>query len=154
MLAVAIGAAFIASAASKSYDSPEVGVPGLYKGLIAWAFIWAFVDAYSIGANDVANAFANAVGSGTVTHKTACVIACIFEIIGVIALGSNVTDTIRSKVKYHQRASEQERRERGGKRGGGERKKVPELSHQPCQGSHRNRILRHTHIFICIISSS
>ena len=80
------------------YNSPEVGVPHLYKGLMAWAFVWAFVDAYSIGANDVANAFANAVGSGTLTHRGACVVACFFELGGCIALGAQVTDTIRTKV--------------------------------------------------------
>jgi len=98
MLPLSLAAAAIVSANSKSYDSPEVGKKHLYDGLIAWAFIWAFVDAFSIGANDVANAFANAVGAGTVSHKGACMIACVFELIGVIALGSNVTDTIRSKV--------------------------------------------------------
>ena len=87
-----------AVAVSAKYNSPEVGVPGLYKGLIAWAFVWAFVDAYSIGANDVANAFANAVGSGTLTHRGACMVACFFELGGAIALGSQVTDTIRTKV--------------------------------------------------------
>ncbi len=85
-------------AVSAKYNSPEVGVPGLYKGLIAWAFIWAFVDAYSIGANDVANAFANAVGSGTLTHRGACMVACFFELAGCIALGAQVTDTIKTKV--------------------------------------------------------
>ena len=34
-------------------DSPEVGVPWLYTGLVAFSFIWAFADAYAIGANDV-----------------------------------------------------------------------------------------------------
>lgn len=84
-------------------DAPNVGVPWQYKGLITWAFFWSFVDAYSIGANDVANAFANAVGAGTVTHGGACLIACVFEIVGAIALGANVSDTIRTKmveVKY------------------------------------------------------
>jgi len=84
-------------------DAPNVGVPWQYKGLITWAFFWSFVDAYSIGANDVANAFANAVAAGTLTHGGACAVACVFEILGAIALGSNVSDTIRTKlveVKY------------------------------------------------------
>jgi phosphate/sulfate permease len=98
MLPLAVLAASLAMVASKGVGSPEMGVPFLYTGLIAWAFVWAFVDAYTIGANDVANAFANAVGAGTVSHRTACLIACIFELVGVIALGSQVTDTIRSKV--------------------------------------------------------
>jgi len=98
MLPAALLVATVASVASKQTDSPEVGVPYLYKGLIVWAFFWAFLDAFTIGANDVANAFANAVGSGTLTHRSACLVACVFEVLGVIALGSNVTDTIRKKM--------------------------------------------------------
>lgn len=98
MLPLALLAGCVSMAASKSYDSPELGIPFQYQGMIAWAFIWAFVDAYSIGANDVANAFANAVGAGTVSHRGACLIACVFELIGVIALGAKVTDTISKKV--------------------------------------------------------
>ena len=90
--------AMIATAASAQVDSPEVGVPWLYKGLIVWAFFWAFLDAYTIGANDVANAFANAVGAGTLTHRGACLIACVFEFVGVVGLGKDVTDTIRKNV--------------------------------------------------------
>jgi phosphate/sulfate permease len=103
ILPASLLAATLAIVVSKQVDSPDVGVPWQYKGLITWAFFWAFVDAYSIGANDVANAFANAVGAGTVTHGGACLIACIFEIVGAIALGANVSDTIRTKmveVKY------------------------------------------------------
>jgi hypothetical protein len=98
MLPVALLLATAATVFSKEYDSPEVGIPNLYTGMIVWAFIWAFVDAYSIGANDVANAFANAVGAGTLTHRGACMIACFWELLGVIALGKQVTDTIRKKV--------------------------------------------------------
>ncbi|EKX48399.1 hypothetical protein GUITHDRAFT_68795 [Guillardia theta CCMP2712] len=79
-------------------DNPEVGIPWLYKGLITWAFFWAFLDAYSIGANDVANAFANSVAARTITYRQACLLACIFELIGCVALGSAVTDTIKSKI--------------------------------------------------------
>ncbi|KAJ1468241.1 phosphate transporter family-domain-containing protein [Baffinella frigidus] len=79
-------------------ESPENGIPGLYTGMIVWAFAWAFLDAFTIGANDVANAFANSVGAGTVTHFQACCLACVFELIGVVALGSAVTDTIRKKM--------------------------------------------------------
>ena len=97
-LPVALIVASVAAVASKNVNSPEVGVPYLYKGLITWAFLWAFLDAFTIGANDVANAFANAVGSGSVTHRQACLIACFCELIGVVALGSQVTDTIRKKM--------------------------------------------------------
>ena len=98
-LPAALLVATLSMVASVQVDNPdEVGVPYLYKGLMVWAFFWAFLDAYTIGANDVANAFANAVGAGTLTHRGACLIACIFEFIGVVALGSQVTDTVRSKM--------------------------------------------------------
>jgi len=103
MLPLAVLAATAAMVMSKQVDSPSVGVPWQFKGLITWAFFWAFVDAYSIGANDLANAFANAVASGTLTHKGACLVACIFEVTGAVALGANVSDTLRGKlveVKY------------------------------------------------------
>merc|ERR1712127_467187 len=92
-LPLALLAASAASVMSRQVDSPEVGVPFLYTGLIVWAFFWAFLDAFTIGANDVANAFANAVGAGTLTHRGACAIAAVCELLGVLALGSNVTDT-------------------------------------------------------------
>ena len=98
MLPLAVLAASAVAVASKQTDSPEVGVPWLYQGLMVWAFFWAFLDAYTIGANDVANAFANAVGSGTLTHRSACLVACVCEFIGVVALGKRVTDTIRKKM--------------------------------------------------------
>jgi phosphate/sulfate permease len=98
LLPLAMLAATAVAVASKQTDSPEVGVPWLYQGLMVWAFFWAFLDAYTIGANDVANAFANAVGAGTLTHRQACLIACVFEFIGVVALGKRVTDTIRKKM--------------------------------------------------------
>ena len=98
MLPLAVLAATAVAVASKQTDSPEVGVPWLYQGLMMWAFFWAFLDAYTIGANDVANAFANAVGAGTLTHRSACLIACVCEFVGVIALGKRVTDTIRKKM--------------------------------------------------------
>jgi len=98
-LPAALLVATLAMVASKQIDNPdEVGVPYLYKGLMVWAFFWAFLDAYTIGANDVANAFANAVGAGTLTHRGACLIACLFEFVGVVALGNQVTDTVRKKM--------------------------------------------------------
>jgi hypothetical protein len=45
----------------------------------------------------VANAFANAVASKTITYGQAVMIACVAELFGCLALGNNVTDTIRKK---------------------------------------------------------
>jgi phosphate/sulfate permease len=97
-LPYAVIASSLACASAIMIESPESGVPWLYKGMVVWAFAWAFLDAFTIGANDVANAFANAVGSGTVTHRQACLLACVGELLGVLVLSSNVTDTVRKKM--------------------------------------------------------
>merc|ERR1719261_36833 len=97
-LPLAILVALVAMANSKQVDSPEVGVPYLYKGLITWAFFWSFLDAFTIGANDVANSMASPVAAATITHRHAVVIAAIFELAGVVGLGKGVTDTIRKKM--------------------------------------------------------
>jgi len=89
------GAAMIAAEGSKS---PDYGIPYLYQGLCVWAFVWAGLDAFGIGANDVANAFANAVASKSITYSQAVLIAIVAESFGAMALGNNVTDTIRKKV--------------------------------------------------------
>lgn len=56
--------------------------------------IVAFMDAYGIGANDVANAFGTSVGSKTLKLWSACLIAAVFEFLGAMLLGGNVTKTI------------------------------------------------------------
>jgi sodium-dependent phosphate transporter len=57
-------------------------------GIVAW------LDAYGIGANDVANAFGTSVGSRTLKLWSAVVIAAIFEFLGAMLLGGQVTKTI------------------------------------------------------------
>lgn len=50
------------------------------------SFIIAFFLAFAIGANDVANSFGTTVGAKTISIKTACVLATIFERNGIIKI--------------------------------------------------------------------
>ena len=55
----------------------------------------AFFLAGAIGANDVANSFGTTVGAKTISIKTACVLATIFETGGAVLIGARVGETIR-----------------------------------------------------------
>jgi len=103
---VALSVLALGVLASGGIPSPDLGIPWLYKGLAVWAFAWAGLDAFGIGANDVANSFANAVAAKTITYGQAAGIACVAEFVGAIALGKNVTDTIRKKIVAVDRFSE------------------------------------------------
>lgn len=52
----------------------------------------------SLGANDVANAFATSVGAKAISMRNAMIFAGIFEFLGAFLMGSNVTETIQSKI--------------------------------------------------------
>ncbi|KAF7713401.1 Uncharacterized protein PECH_001341 [Penicillium ucsense] len=66
--------------------------------LFAIGTIFFLLSVWGIGANDVANSYATSVSSRSLTLIQAGVLATITEFIGAIALGQQVTSTIRSGV--------------------------------------------------------
>lgn len=62
------------------------------------ALIVGFYMAWNIGANDVANAMGTSVGSKAITLKQAVLIAAVFEFLGAVLAGANVTNTVREGI--------------------------------------------------------
>ena len=65
---------------------------------IVLAAIFGLFMAWGIGANDVANAMAPSVGSKAFTIKQAILVAAIFEFLGAVLAGGEVTDTVRKGI--------------------------------------------------------
>ena len=62
------------------------------------SFCIAFFLACAIGANDVANSFGTTVGAKTISIRTACILATLFETGGAVLIGARVGETIRKEL--------------------------------------------------------
>jgi PiT family inorganic phosphate transporter len=66
--------------------------------MVILAIIFGLYMTWGVGANDLANAMGTSVGAGAITMKQAIGIAIIFEFLGAVLAGGNVTTTIRKEI--------------------------------------------------------
>ncbi|KAI6223131.1 Phosphate transporter [Aphelenchoides fujianensis] len=77
-------------------------ITGAFQGEFLWVVVAGLILAFFLGAgqgaNDVSNAFATSVGSGVLKLRTAYILATIFETLGTVLVGYQVTDAVRKAV--------------------------------------------------------
>ncbi len=66
--------------------------------MLILAVIFGLYMTWGIGANDLANAMGTSVGAGAISVKQAIIIAMIFEFLGAVLAGGQVTSTIRKGI--------------------------------------------------------
>lgn len=69
-----------------------------YDWILAIISIAFCTSAFGNGANDVANSYATSVAARTLTMPQVGFLAMITEFVGAVAMGSNVTDTIKNSI--------------------------------------------------------
>src|SRR3546814_12511492 len=65
---------------------------------VSLAVAFGLFMAWGIGANDVANAMATSVGSKVLTIRKALLVAAVFEVMGAVQAGGDVTSTLRKGI--------------------------------------------------------
>ena len=80
---------------------------GTEHTILFLALLFGFYAAWNIGANDVANAMGTSVGSKALTLRQAVILASIFEFLGAVFFGSNVSETLeKGLITQHMFADE------------------------------------------------
>lgn len=69
-----------------------------YDWIFALITIFFCASSFSNGANDVANSYATSVAAGTIPMWVAGILAACTEFVGAVAMGSRVTQTIKSGI--------------------------------------------------------
>ena len=84
----AAAAVLLLACAAAAQQPQRTVAPHQNWHIFVLGLLFAAADAFGIGSNDVANSFATSVGSGSLTLRRACMIACVTEFTGAFVLGA------------------------------------------------------------------